>query len=151
MKFLTIRPKWPDCSVKIEDHGDHHLAVRSAGLDPLKTDHGVIRRYEDCGLGITVYEFGLFDPASELWTCCGRLWAGPAVIYQFDPAGETIDFDVLRFANPTVDLGIVPVNREIALTLIADGHIARPQHAVNGEVTWQWPQPMPEYIRRPRP
>lgn len=148
MRFITVQPKWPNITVLFEQYRDHHLALRSVGLDPLKCDHGIVRVTMNGGISVIVGEFGLFDPQAELWLCCGRMFAGPAILYQFDERGDMVDLDKLRYGDPIHDFGIVPVNRAAAMELIEAGTIARPQHRLNGEVMWQWPDPMPEYLRR---
>lgn len=114
-------------------------AVRMAGVDPDKTDHGVVVRGSDGGgIGVVVFEFGFYVPAErqQYFAMGDRLYAGPAVLYQFNEQGATVD---LHGHPPPMWLD-TKESVEMAITL---GFVPRPEIKVNGEVIWSWPQPAP--------
>lgn len=121
----------------LEDWPDLRQAQRRAGIT--NVDHGGIAP----GVGITVYQFGLFvSPAKQRYFAIARqLFAGNAVLYGFDERGESVDLLML----PQVYFlpGAAAVERSIAL-----GLIQRPQMSVNGEVTWEWPSDPPKGMHR---
>jgi hypothetical protein len=107
-------------------------AQRIADVPWRETDHGVVRP----GIGITVYEFGMYVSPSEqhYFGLEGKLYAGNAVLYGFDPGGyerDMVDVPVVMFFD----------NAEHVEKAIKDKVIERPQMSVNGEVLWQWPNP----------
>jgi hypothetical protein len=143
MQFLAIKPREQRVEIVVAD--DSNAALQGIGLQQGKVDHGVIWHDESGGLGIIVDEFGLFTPASEqvYFAIGGRLYAGPALIYAFDEAGITVDF---QYGNPPFALAwfenALDVEREIAV-----GGIERPEMRLDGELVWQWPQPRPPEVR----
>ena len=120
-------------------------AMALAGLGHV--DHSVIMP----GLGIALYGIWVARAAgrASYFAIHGRLYAGNAVLYAFNQAGETVS--LLQFGMP--DVMFMPdadaVERNIAL-----GLVERPQTTVNGLITWQWPErPWPEHPvmeRRPQ-
>jgi hypothetical protein len=84
------------------------------------------------------YEFGLFKGIEDghYFSIAGRLYEGPAVIYAFDPQGETVDCP----RKPAVLFFRSGYEVEDA---IRSGQIKRPVNAVNDVVTWRWPDPQP--------
>jgi hypothetical protein len=136
MQFTIINPKQK--SITAVECKDLKTAEGIAGLD--KVDHGVVKR----GVGIVVYEFGLFEPpATQYYFAIDRrLYAGNAVLYGFDEAGETIDM---------TDTTCKPVWFDrVAQILFAIRMkaIDRPMLSVNGDVLWKWPDPPPEGMMR---
>jgi hypothetical protein len=117
-------------------------AKKIAGLDPLKTDHGVVwRDYRVGGIAIVVYEFGLFIPRDQqrYFAIRDQLYAGAAILYGFDAAGETVD---LRELPAVYFFG----SAEEVERAIVGRQINRPILAVNNEVLWRWPEPPPADI-----
>jgi hypothetical protein len=109
-------------------------AYKMAGLSPTQIDHGMIVP----GLGIVVYEFGLYTPPSKqsYFAINGRLYAGVAVLYAMNKEGETVSLQALP---PVVFMpNAAAVERSIEL-----GLVDRPKTTVNGQVIWEWPQPQP--------
>lgn len=92
---------------------------------------------------IIVAEFGLFEPVEQqnYFSIGPNLYAGGAVIYAYDEAGETIDYTgplPIQFYNAAM----------FAEQAIVMGRVRRPTMAVNGKVFWQWPQPWQEGMAR---
>ena len=124
-------------NVLFEECADLRDAQKIAGID--KVDHGVVAHHSQapgmCGIGITVYEYGLFVPPEMqvYFTIARRLYAGNAVLYGFDKHGESIDLDwmpaVLFLPNASA------VMRNIQL-----GLIQRPTMSANGVKVWEWPE-----------
>ena len=130
MKFGIVCPSIR--SVSIANCQDVKSAQRVAGLHR-GVDHGVIMR-EPFGIGIVVYEFGLFEQEQAYFAINGLLYAGNAVLYGFDDSGETVDLPALPqvFFMPNAKA----VERSIDL-----GLVRRPIISVNDVVTWRWPEP----------
>lgn len=130
IRFLTIQPA-KKFSVWVQAPS---LTSAMALIDLDKVDHGVVSP----GLGIVVYEYGLFVPPAEqhYFSIRAKLYAGNAVLYAFDKMGETVS--LARHAVPEIVFmpSAASVERSIQL-----GLVERPQMAINGEVTWQWPEP----------
>jgi hypothetical protein len=109
-----------------------HDAYILAGLSPTQTDHGVIVP----GLGIVVYEYGMFTPADRqaYFAVNRRMYAGNAVLYAFDHTGNEVNLTTLPpiIFFPTAQA----VERNIAL-----GLIDRPALTADGTIIWQWPEP----------
>lgn len=114
-------------------------AQRAAGIVG-HVDFGTAARRR----GIIVAEFGLFEPVEmqSYFSIGPNLYAGGAVIFAYDEAGETIDY--------TGPLPIVFYHSaaEVEVAIEAEQRVLRPTMAVNGEVLWQWPQPRPEGMAR---
>jgi hypothetical protein len=113
-------------------------AYKIAGLSSARVDHGVIVP----GIGIVIYEFGLFTPPSEqsYFAINGHLYAGVAVLYAFNKEGRTVS---LQAVPPVV---FMP-NAEAVERSIQLGLVQRPQITVNGETIWEWPQPRPRSLQ----
>ena len=144
MKFLAIKPR--EEVAEVIEAKDAHAAYRMVGLDPLKIDHGVALKHDGGGLGIVVYEFGLFEPSQEqsYFAIGQRLYAGNALIYNFDHKGATVDFELGR---PPVPIWWFDNAADVEAAITNDT-ISRPQMLVNGDVIWEWPQPAPPGMKR---
>jgi hypothetical protein len=131
MKFVVIDPR--KISVEQIDAPELHEALNLAGLTPHEIDHGVVTH----GIGIVVYEFGLFVPPTEQrYFAVGKgLYAGTAVLYGYDERGETVD---LAIWPPPRFFGSIDAIEQA----IAADEIVRPRIAIDSTVTWEWPQPM---------
>jgi hypothetical protein len=130
MHFAIINPMTQQTT--IVDCVSGRDAYAMAGLSPKHVDHGIVSH----DIGIVVYEFGLFTPPSEqsYFAINLRLYAGVAVLYGMNDVGETIS---LRAVPPiSFFQDAKAVERNIAL-----GLVDRPRIAINGVVTWEWPQP----------
>jgi hypothetical protein len=107
------------------------------GLDALHVDHGVVARSNELGLGvaIVVFEHGLFMPpaATFYFSISRQMYAGNAVLYAFDAAGQTISMP----ATPP-PVTFYRSHREVEAA-IARGEIDRPQTTFNGAPIWAWP------------
>lgn len=104
----------------------------AAGLDPGKVDHGMLTR----SIGYVVYEYGLFvPPADQHYFAIGKtLIAGSAVLYGVNAWGETVN--LYRSTIPDIRWFLGANDVEAAIDA---GEIVRPETAVNGVVTWRWP------------
>lgn len=117
-----------------------------AGLNPLEVDHGSIGN----GLAIVVGEYSLYDKPADhhvYFACDGHLYAGAALFYQCDDAGETIDLASLETIPPLTFFDDVAAIEKA----IQAGAVKRPHIGVTvlrglreEEVTWQWPQERPK-------
>jgi hypothetical protein len=119
-------------TVEIVDCPDIRNAMALVDLDDKNVDHGAI----GSGLGIVVYEFGMFTPPEhQSYFAIGRaMFAGNAVLYSFNRGGETVSLTTLP---PIVFLPTAKAaERNIEL-----GLIERPYLAVNDVITWRWPEP----------
>jgi hypothetical protein len=146
MKFVTIDPR--TTKVSFVDAANLNEAKIAVGLDPDQVDHGTIwHDFRYGGISIVVYEFGLYLPRdTDRYFAIGRsLYVGPAVLYGFDAAGETVDL----VEPPPVSF--FP-NADAVERAIEAGQIIRPVMAINGEVLWKWPDPPadPEIATRMR-
>ena len=104
--------------------GDVDFAVAAKAIDQKGNRHGI---------GIVVGQFGLYeDPKYQHYFSIGyHLYAGNAVLYAFDAAGETIDMMV----TPPV---MFYRNADVVEDAIENGEIERPEVKVNNDVVWQW-------------
>jgi hypothetical protein len=125
MKYAVLNAK--DELVTTADVDDINDAKRIAGLEPIGVDHGTISR----GMGIVVYEYGLMEPHDHYMIINRQLYAGNAVIYSYDTAGETVDVGEL----PDVKFlhGVMAVEQAIKA-----GEAIRPYVAVNGAKLAIW-------------
>lgn len=131
MKFGIIDPI--KRSAEIVDADTLQDAEAMVGLNPNGTDHGSVAR----GLGIVVYEFGLYEKGLGYFSIAGRLYTGGAVLYAYGDGGYTVDIEEL----PEIDW----LRDEAAVELsISAGLIVRPRVAVGDTVYWQWPNPKPD-------
>jgi len=89
------------------------------------------------GIGIVVDDFSMFvPPAEQRYFIIGRtLFAGNAVMYGFDKAGETVD---LQEVPQVIFISLAGIE-----DAIANGQIERPRTTINGEEVWRWPGPSP--------
>jgi hypothetical protein len=142
MKYVIVKPS--ERAIDAVDAKEPHELYERAGLEPLKVDHGIIGRATNKhpGLAIIVHEYSLFvDPAQQHYFAFGsKLFAGNAILYSFDEAGDTID--VLPAANLR---GIITWfrDRHAVEMAIRAGHITRPRLVVDGVTKWQWPERQP--------
>jgi len=137
MKFGIVKPRTREgYTVECETLRDAELV---AELDPGAVDHGVVAD----GIGIVVYEFGLFVPPVDqsYFAIGGRLYAGNAVLYGFHEDGETADLVRLPQISMLSDYRAVE-------RAIAERRIVRPEMSVNGKVMWQWPSAAPAGMKR---
>jgi hypothetical protein len=128
-KFVIVNPKAKALIAMYCDDVDEIYSF--AGLPPLEVDHGVVRP----GIGVVVYEFGLFADPKDIsyFAMEGQLFAGNAVLYGYDvKSGETRDVE-------DIPVPLWLEGQEGVEAAIAAGLVARPIMAVNGVVTWQWP------------
>jgi hypothetical protein len=144
MKFGIIDPQ--TTRVEFVDAADLNKAKIAAGLDPDRVDHGIVwRDFQIGGTSIVVYEFGLYLPRDRArYFAIGRsLFAGPAVLYGFDAAGETVDLRELPAVFFFRDADEVE-------RAIGTGQIGRPVMSMNDQILWRWPEPAsdPEIVKR---
>jgi hypothetical protein len=141
MNFLIIRPATREV-LPIEAR-ELHDVYDAAGLDRMQVDHGLVRRAYDGkpGVSVVVYEWGFgVEAAKQSYFAIGtKLYAGNAVAYGFDEGGDTIDLPLDQM--PKVDWFSDQYAIEMA---IRAGTLTRPRLAVNGQVFWQWPEPLRE-------
>jgi hypothetical protein len=136
MKYAIINAK--EHTVTVGDYKDIGAAKKAAGLDGV--DFGSLSRE----LAIVVYEFGLLDPpGSQYYFSIARgMFAGNAVLFRVDEAGETIDIQLtsnLLTQFKWYDQDVNKIERAIA-----EGDLIRPQRSINGEVTWSWNKQGPD-------
>lgn len=111
-------------------------ALAAVGLSPRHVDHGTVR----LGVGIVVYEFGLYVPAArqQFFSIGRHLYAGTALLYGVGDAGETVDI-----AFDPAEVRWYASTDEIERAIAARS-IDRPIFAAGGEVLWRWPEPRPD-------
>jgi hypothetical protein len=141
MKFVIIDP-----AVRLYQRvnvGDIEDAYAMVGLKPGTLDHSVLMPLCDGGgIGLVAYDFAFFVPPLEqsYFALNGKLLAGPAVLYQYDEPGHTVDLGdtviVTRWFNSAAQVDY----------LIKAGVLERPELRVNGELIWSWPEPPPPDI-----
>ena len=135
MKFFAIKPA--TCVIETIEASDPHQAQKMIGLD--RVDHGVIALFTDGGgASIIVDEFSLYVPVDEQrwFSIFHQLFGGNALLYGFDAAGETCEFDL---PPPIV---FYPNAHEVEAA-IRRGQIDRPKVAFNDNVVLQWPERRP--------
>lgn len=128
-RFVHIDPKAR--TITAIDAKDPHSAVPSLTLG--NVDHGVVTP----GIGIIVYEWGLREGDGPYFALGGQLYAGDAVLYGYDEAGETIDMPA-DIAAPLLWLA----DKSAVESAIRFGLVDRPQVSVNGVVEWRWNAPV---------
>lgn len=110
---------------------EHAKQAVGLGAD---TDHGIVYP----GIGIIVDGHGLYkDPRDQHYFSIGRrMYAGSAVLFAFDEAGNNIDL---------TKLGVVMFYDDYkkAEADMRAGTIERPTVTINGSVIWKWPAPRP--------
>ena len=126
MRFILIDPARR--AVERVEADDVHKA--SPKLSTSNVGHGSVAP----GIGIIVYQYGLLEGAGPYFALDRQLYAGDAILYGVDQAGETIDMPPrLPIAAPLwLD------TKEDVERAIRKGLVDRPQTAVNGAVLWQW-------------
>jgi len=140
MMFATVEPHL--CQARIVGFKSLFAAERAIGLEPNKIDFAIVSRDRDRGIGIIVFEYGLFVPPHQqaYFAIEQRLYAGNALLYAFNQVGETIDFEpplpFIDFFNGALDVE----------QAIHDGRIVRPQMLLNGKVIWSWPAERPKEL-----
>jgi hypothetical protein len=133
LSFIAIDPT--KATVEVVQAEELREVYPSVGLDPMGVDHGMIARLpNDEKIAIVVGEYGMFkDPAEAKYFSIGpMLYEGGAVIYAADAIGDTVSIKV----KPPVCFYRDAAEVEKA---IASGQVVRPEMAVNGQVTWSWP------------
>ena len=136
MRYYVIDPS--RAIVDRAEADDLQACYGLVGLKAESVDHGTVAKFSDrSSINIVVYEYGLFTqpPDRIKYFSIGRmLFAGGAVLYAADEAGETIDLDVpppiLFFRDAA----------EVELAINA-GDIERPVRAYGEDVVWRWPEP----------
>lgn len=131
MRFIIINPH--KRTVYTFECKDLSAAKQEAGLN--EVDHGTVAP----GLGIVVYEFGLYtDPdTARYFGFNGRLYSGNAVLYAYDQIGNTIDTP-----EEPLPIGLYPRWFDGRIEIeehIAAGLLQRPEARVNGQLVWSWP------------
>ncbi|HEY2242729.1 MAG TPA: hypothetical protein VGH47_00725 [Xanthobacteraceae bacterium] len=136
MRFLVVDAEHR--TVRLVEADDPQHVYELAGLDALHVDHAIVARSNELGLGIgiAVFEHGLFaPPAATFYFSIGRqMYAGNAVLYAFDAAGETISMP--RSPPPVM---FYRSYREVEAAIARD-EIDRPQTMMNGAAIWAWPE-----------
>lgn len=119
-----------ESTVQTSEFEDLQAAAKALGLRMGAVDFGGLTP----NLNLIVYEFGLFvDPDAQRFFAVGmQLYAGNAVIFQTNDAGDTVDL-----SEPLPLIRFFPTAKDVEQAISA-GQIRRPQTAVNGQVTWQW-------------
>jgi hypothetical protein len=136
MRFATIEPGEARWAV-VEANEPHDL-YEQLGLGH-NVDHGTVVPPHvlpsGFGIAIVVDGFGLFKPVAEqrYFAIARELYAGNAVLYGFDEAGECVDL-----AEMPIVIFMTAAGVEEAITR---GQIDRPRTMVNGAQVWQWPDP----------
>lgn len=140
MKFLLIKPA--EKTSEVVEAENEVAALALAGLDPGGVDSGLISRAH--GLSIFVYEFGLFEPVEKThyFSIKTHLYAGNAVVFSFDEAGETIDFDPTSMPEVVFYPDVAAIERAIK-----NREIERPRMGVNDKELWRWPDAPPAEMR----
>jgi len=130
MRFVTIDPA--QNMVEEIEAGAFEFALEMAGLKRGEIDHGIVAP----GVAIAVYQFSLYVPPAEThyFSIRDQLFAGKALLYGFNSAGDTIDLQ----AYPVPIFFASSQDVEFA---IANGIVRRPRMTVNGQEVWRWPQP----------
>jgi hypothetical protein len=125
-RFLHIDPAAQEVvTVEVDNLYDVTPDIKAGA-----TDHGVVAP----GIGIVVWEYGLVDGEGPYFVLNRQLYAGDAVLYGFNEAGETIDMlDPDGRINPLW----LANKHEVELAIMA-GVVERPQTSVNGAVLWRW-------------
>jgi hypothetical protein len=132
MKYGRIMPETKTFDIIEAD--DFQEAKRMCGLDPNQVDHGLVWRDENGGVSIVVYEYGLLEPERTDYFVLNRhLYVGPALLYQHDRGGETVDYD-----GPTVGVRWLHSAAEVEQA-IKDDLVNRPESRVNDLLVWSWP------------
>jgi hypothetical protein len=134
MQFAIIDP----FKQTVEMAESKEIPYALAGLDRMRVDHGVVAPVtpeSPIGLGIIVYEFGLFTPPDKqaYFAIETRLYAGAAVLYCFNKKGETVSMPGVPRVQFMPSARAVERNIELGL-------IERPTMSVNGVITWRWPE-----------
>jgi hypothetical protein len=133
LSFIAIDPT--KATVEVVQAEELREVYPTVGLEPTQVDHGMIARLpNDEKIAIVVGEYGMFkDPAEGHYFSIGSmLYEGGAVIYAADAIGDTVSIRV----KPPVCFYRDAAEVERA---ISRGEVLRPQMAVNGQVTWSWP------------
>jgi hypothetical protein len=84
------------------------------------------------GISIIVWEYGLLEGDGPYFVLDQQLYAGEAILYGYDEAGETVDMPTL--ADPPLWLAD---KTEVELAILA-GLVERPESRVNGALIWRW-------------
>jgi hypothetical protein len=132
-KFALVDPA--NKRILYTDYKDINEALETAGLKFGQVDFGTIAE----GVGIIVYEYSLNERPQNYFSLGNQLYGGPAVLYGYDEAGETVDFKLPSIDTPKWwGSDIVKIEQAIAC-----GDIIRPRISVNDSVLWEWPARLP--------
>jgi hypothetical protein len=131
MKYVVVDPAKK--TVQTVNLDTFAAAMRTVGLK--NVDHGSLTRH----LAYCVDEYGMYKKTQDqhYFSIGPVLFAGGAVLYEVDDAGETIDIK----KEPPVCFYRDANEVERAITL---KQIKRPIVAVGNDLIWQWPQPKPD-------
>lgn len=132
MNYIIINPRTKRCGLAA--YASFDAALRAANLNPGEVDHGTVTPI----LAIAVYQFGMLDPADshKYFSLGGVLYAGSAVCYAVNGAGETVNATMHQL--PPL---IWYRDARAAELAMARGELTRPILAFNNDVIWQWPAP----------
>ena len=125
MRFMVIDPT-ARLFGPVEADSPHKASPK---LSISNVDHGTVAP----GIGIIVYEYGLLEGEGPYFALGGQLFAGEAVLYAYDEAGETIDFPDVQLVPP-----LWLATKADVEAAIKDRTVQRPYSAVNREIIWQW-------------
>lgn len=126
MKFVTINPEKRE--IGFVEANEVHEALPQIGLKSGNVDFGSLSPTT----AIVVYEWGLAKQGFHYFAINGRLYAGNALIFQADEAGETVNF-----TEPVPHIEWLGNAYDVEAAIQA-GKVNRPYNAVNGKVYWQW-------------
>jgi hypothetical protein len=142
MKFAIVR-----CGEHVVEYIDADMleqVLTKAGLASGSIDFATIQHPTDAayGIEIAVYEYGLYaDPSAQEYFSIGRaLFAGNAVLFGFDEAGNTVDIPLHPLFPQWYRDG-----HDVEAAIRA-GKIDRPVFVVNGVIMWQWPDRKPDNV-----
>jgi alpha-beta hydrolase superfamily lysophospholipase len=127
MRYAIINPAKETVEYVERDEIQH--AQEYAGLEPYRVDHGTIA----VGVGIVVYEHGLLEPNEHYFIAGEQLFAGNAVVYQYNRQGETVSMTEKRMPEIKFLHGVAAVEKAIE-----DRLVTRPYVAINGVILQIW-------------
>ena len=135
LAYLLINPT--DRTVSLE-HDTTKMQSRVFGKQGV--DFGMVGN----GLQIMVWEHGLLQEDAIHYFAIGKqLFAGRAIVFAYDEAGETVSLSTHLLTSFPIRFFM---NMKEVEGAIATREIDRPYAAINGEVIWQWPSPKHPYL-----
>lgn len=143
MRFGIIDPRTK--TAKVAEFASFDDALEAAGLKPGQIDFGALSR----ALSIVVYEYGLFEPMeqTDYFSIKRKLYAGNALIYATNEAGETISLPPSK--KFPVEVKFYD-DGKAALQAIEMEEIDQPSISIGDTVEWVWPQPAPASRMEPK-